>query len=1400
MALKVVNATPQPKLKVGNNYGMQYSPNVIQQPKPTSQVLQNTRNPQPVTYNPQKTAPAKKIQPAATAEQIQAAAEAQRRAVEAEVARQKKILKDKFNSNVESKIRSNMTKLTVEATKTLPRLKFGKTMNPQIKLPEQSEYDKAYAEAWHEAMAEFDKQRAGEKKSGFSKFWDKVTFGQDDRENDARRFAERRAKEIMDRDFPEFEKRITKYESMRATAQDEIIKAANTFKSQSEYDAFVAKKQSELDSEYNTLVKLEARYSAQTAAFGKASQMALTSKTARGLSKVKKLASDENPIWKYTLGSGTENIPSIVTAPSRVVNFVGNLNTKDREIYQYGGGSVKRTETGKNAWQSGFNQRNFNVRPWVDKTKDNAPQWLKDEVKSLIKARKDIGVTDPDKLDYDKVFESRLNSWNSLQKRRNTGLELAADPLNLLLGAGAASKGAKGTSWGSKLLNKVDDVTKYGKFKKGVGNFVENNKTLKWLNKEATTPSEEFALRKNAIQAGSRGEQERLLAHVEKLTKKMKDVPGYDLSWYDEFKKLGDSDLRIIQRMTGDGKLAFRDRVMLAGRNYAPVRKHLEDLGRRYSDFMEKLKLVDDVKSTRFGFGKNRIYSPRTRWVEDLEDYNFKAFKRGRQVQSGDDFLHGIGDRFFKSDIDDVIIANTKHNKKWQSHLKSTWDEYGKTFEKAKGDMEVATRDYRKRSTGLFRWARNKRNVREDVTFGRAVVNSANKLAHAPTRLWKQSVLKYRPAWTVNNVMYNTQANALAAGGRGLIEQAKMLNPRYFRKAMDEGAMFRSNLGKEIGTGRLSKFYSGVEDWSRVAAGRALEKKGFSTAQAQKRVNNYLFDYTTKNWERPLKTVVPFWSFQKNVAKAAARMPFDRPLAAIGYNRLDRYQQMQYDADFDKVVPELEKLGYSEEEIEKFRAENAKYFRGRLKVGDKYITTPFNVFSDKQMAQFGINPWLSAAQEAADAEDSFGRKVSGEEASFMRRILSKFPQFEIGRKAKQKFDIDAGRLKPSEKYIGEPGSEGFGMGKEKQGYDPSKPNYVPSMDPRQKLGQDLLAFAGVPRGLEFDKTKFVHGKKLQKVTSEYFATDWKSMDFEAQQAGQKALFEKYGMTADDFYKGILAKYDTENTKFIKGLKEDAKNKNQALFDEYEKQPYGTKSAWAAKKMQELQEAGYFKDNPYLYSFVSGTKKGDQKRWINPTTLAKAKTGAQKKADYDYAIRTGDWSAWRKKYGIKSEKARLVQEALSSGDWSKYRAKYGDKPTEKKLAYDRAKATGDWTDYRTKYGVKNSPHQFEGKFFKTAESMKKYKDAQFWKKYGDLDREGRRKLLADNPEYNTRANWTQEQWDEWKENQKKIELAKASGFKNFSKLLQFHRGQNTFKANQFNAKRRFEKRGVAIRIS
>jgi hypothetical protein len=582
------------------------------------------------------------------------------------------------------------------------------------------------------------------------------------------------------------------------------------------------------------------------------------------------------------------------------------------------------------------------------------------------------------------------------------------------------------------------------------------------------------------------------------------------------------------------------------------------------------------------------------------------------------------------------------------------------------------------------------------------------------------------------------------------VEQARLLRPRNFKRALAEvPAEVRTKLANEIGKGRLAKFGNNVENLSRVAAYRALKKKGFTDEAALKRVNRYLFDYSTKNWERPLRAAVPFWSFQKNLGKAAIQMPFDRPIAAQAYNKLDDYQQQQFDTDFDKVVPRLRELGYTDAEIEQMRQEQAKYYRGRLKVGGKYITTPFNAFSEKGLSNVGVNPYLSAFGEVATATDSFGRPTSGREAGFGARFTSKFPQAQIAKEGINKFLISTGRRKPTSSWIGAPGSEGYGLTKQAQGYDAKKPNYQAALDPGAKFAQDLAAFLGQPRGLKFDTTKFLERKTMQKLKTEYFAVDWKSLDFPAAEKKRNELFKKYGVTSDKFYKGELSKYDTEDTKRIKGMKEDAAKKTQALFAEYSRQPKGTRNVWATQKLKELVDSGYFDKNPFLKSFD----------WTNPATISKA----YRKIAYDTAKRTGNWSDYEKTYGVTPGRQKFLdyQAAKKSGNFASYNAKYGKSDKAQKAEFwQKYYATSD-TSTRRQLLRENPQYAKNGVKDEAVVAA-----AQFWEKYYQTEPADRKKLLAENPQYNTRSNWTPEMWLAWRASQKtelRGKLATVGGF-------------------------------------
>lgn len=1336
MALKVAKPQAQPKLTVTRNYGMQGS---TYNPQPTAPVkyIQNATPPKPLQAaplaRPLQGGNGNNVQNAATVQQI---AEAQRIAVAKEVARQKEVKRAAVQGGVDSRVAANTSALKLRVSSSIDRRKIavGRNYYPgSIDVPkyvsDDPEYDKIKAEAKANAMKLVDGLKGSDAK-GFDKFVDKVTFGSDRRASGARKWAEKQANDVADRQVKVYQGKLDAHNKLQATLQADYEKKKLKL-SATELNAMADQYNAKIAASVADLKRVEAYTVGTVEGYGLKAEEKMTSKAASAAGFINRNViqkAAENPVWKYTLGGGSENIPSVVTAPSRAINWVGNINTKDRQIYKYGGGTENRVTTGKNAWQSTFEQRNVNLKPVTDKPFDKKAAYKAlekgaDGTISTYWQQFKRAKNDKEKEDIAKKY---WNDQNRQARNQNSAQELAADPLNLLLGAGAASRKAgqglskaaevarvsKYTSKAMKAFDKVADV------KNATKTRVAENKIVRWLGAEAKTPEQSLA---DAIDLAKKNQgvaQHTLLPRLASIDKKISGGK-IDFSIFDDFAKLTDSEAKILQRMKA-GKLTARDRAMLAGKNYQTTRETLEAIAAKWDDFAENMRVADRVKTSRFGKGK-RTYSPSTAWTQgDLKKYNFRLKSKGR-IQNADDFAQGAVDRYIKSDLRGTAKVG-------RERLQTERDELLKRYEETMTANRSDVEKYYKRT--------------------KSPLNKIRKVAGLPTSVWKKSVLKYRPAWTVNNVAYNTQAGFLSGGLGYGAEQIKMLNPRYARKAMDAvPASVKTDLAKEIGgKGKLNKFYAGVENNPRVATFRALKKKGLSDEQALKRVNKYFFEYKTKNWERPIKAAVPFWQWQKNLTKAAAQMPFDRPAAAIGYNRLDRHQDQAFEDDFETVVPKLKKLGYSDSEIEAFKAEQAKYFKGKLKIGGKYWNTPFNAFSEKGLTSMGFNPYVAAAGETAEGVDSFGRKVSGNEASIERRLTTKFPQAELGYKFYKGMRVDKGLDKPSVKYIGKEGGEGYGLTKEKQGYDPSKPNYVASMDPRSKNKADALAFLGKPRDMEFDKDKFIKGKTLQKVTAEYFSKSaaWKDMDYEKSQAEQAAFFKKYGMTADDFYKGILAKYDTDHTKKIKGLKEEAANKNKSLFDEYAKQPQGTRNIWATDKLRELTATGYFDDNPFLKSF----------KWVNRDTA------------------------------FKADKQKAVKHALATGDWSSYRKLAGTTTSQKRKDYQYAKSSGDWSGYKKKYGTKSTPYQTDGKFFKTAATMKKYQDGQFWRKYIDASKAERKKLLAENPQFNLRANWTDEQWDTWKDEQKSKKYAKLQGYR--GDLIDQHLAENKANAGRYTA--------------
>jgi hypothetical protein len=1184
--------------------------------------------------------------------------------------------------------------------------------------------------------------------------FDKVTFGGTRRAMDARGLAEKFGQETSTTQTKRYEDSTKTFLSEQARRSQQINAAK--FGSWDEYNKAVDEYKKWEADEIDKLRFAAGAITGTLEGFNEKSKESIDNLPGKVGNWIQKnivdgpIGSITGNLWKYTLGSGDENLPSLVTAPSRAVNFLGNTINPGGTKNMHDGKTVEGIEKGKNSWTQTLNQRNFNMEQPKKYSDKDFEAWYK--TRNLSQWTADIKAGRIKESDVKKKFQDLYKAQTENDKSANWGVEFLADPLSLL-GAPtkALSKSSKVTNFVSKAIKPIAD----SKFIQGTSKIIDsvkNTKAATWLTSEAKSPQQKYIEAvQNADKVTSQAQGKFLpkIREANEIAMKERGIlkGKFDDSILEDFRMMAetgdDEAARWLQEMkNGDfsNKAKLKNWTRAGGVGSNPRLTNLKAVADKWSEFAEQMREGDKMSrmQTRFGKGKeNSFYSPRTSYV-DPEKYDFRKFKKNHKPQSAEALYRGMVDRYFKSDVIDHW-GDTQKGKvtKADSRVRSMLDEYDSVTGGAAGEVDKAFSKTR-------------------TPYGR-IRGLTDK--YGPTALWKKSVLKYRPAWYVNNFLYNTQGAMLAGGPKAFVEQTRLMRPKNYRKAMAEmPEEIKTKVASEIGNGKIAKFGNATENISRMGAFRALKSKGMSDKDALKRVNSYLFDYTTKNYERPIKAVLPFYSFQKGLAKAAVKMPFDRPLAAKGYNTVDRQQKTQFEEQFAGVRPKLKEYGYSDAEIEEIYKSESKRYMGRLKIGDKYYNTPWNAFSEKGgFSGAGVSPWLSSAAEASSAKDHFGRDLIGGDGDFLSRIIDKFPIGGFARTTDKILNKDR-----TESWIGLEGSEGYGMTKQAQGYDPSKTNYKRSLDPGANFLQDLGAFFGMPRGVEFNADKLIDEKKLRKLKDEYFAVDWKSLDFPTQEAKRNEMFKKFGVTSDSFFKGELSKYDTPTAKFIKNMKEDAFNKSKKLFDEYGRQPEGTRNVWATQKLKELVDSNYFASNPFLKTFD----------WTNPDTIAKA----YKKLDYDAAKKSGDWSAYQKKHG-KTVKQVDYESAKKTGDWSAYTKKYGK--TAKMLAIDKAVASGDWTEYANVYGVtrKETPYKFEGKFFKSKESMDRYIEGQFWAKYTEMDKVQRKEYLKANPQFNKRADWSSAQWDEWKLASKAEQKSKAMASSTFSDLFIKNLSQN-----------------------
>ena len=595
---------------------------------------------------------------------------------------------------------------------------------------------------------------------------------------------------------------------------------------------------------------------------------------------------------------------------------------------------------------------------------------------------------------------------------------------------------------------------------------------------------------------------------------------------------------------------------------------------------------------------------------------------------------------------------------------------------------------------------------------------------YTPMKIWKKSVLKWNPAWYVNNILWNVPASVSAAGADVFLEYGKLItNKNYWKqvyKTLPDGVA--SNISNEIGKGALA---TKIEDVARIATFNALKKKGFSDDKALKQVNNWLFDYGTKNWERPIKGILPFWHWQKNIIRLGATMAFQSPRSAKVYS--EGYKQF-----FERPLNSLpnEDQVYTDPETGQEVTYNPREaYKGKAKIGNKWYGVPSFAVNPETALQFGINPYLSAAADLADSKNRFGERNTDRKAWTV--LADRFPAINLGRAAVNRNNKDI------EFWFSQSGNSKWA-----QGWDNDKSNYKQGLDNNRKFYNTLKSFVGMPRGVEFDETEFNLKKNLTNFNKEFFAIDWaakEDVDYKAAQKEKEELAKKYGFDLQsDIYDNYWSKYDTETTRNTKALKKDAAKFNSpdsGYWADYFKLPAGSRTQASARrpfligKFDEWKRDHTFANNPYY--------KLPNKGEINPFTLKRQESDSQA----------------RRKAG---------------------KAKY-----QRYLEYQKAKASGDWSWFEkngsTKRARQSTPYTFDGKFFKSEESMNRYKVGAAWQEYFKLDSLAEKKaFLAAHPElpqYETPT--TAEGWTELRKtlrSKTRERARKLSGFDANRELL------------------------------
>ena len=658
--------------------------------------------------------------------------------------------------------------------------------------------------------------------------------------------------------------------------------------------------------------------------------------------------------------------------------------------------------------------------------------------------------------------------------------------------------------------------------------------------------------------------------------------------------------------------------------------------------------------------------------------------------------------------------------------------------------------------------------------------------------LWRKAVLVARPAWYVNNELFNIASSVTSGGLKALKHRFGAVDELLRLGVTDEmleAVDGMSILGTKVG------FASRQERSSRRGLYLALRNQGLDHNKALKELNKALFDYgNLKNYERPLRAVMPFWLWQKNITKRIATMPFDNPRGANAWGTI--YSKL-YEEPLDKLPDETLEFETRDGETVTYNPREANTGKMYNPITKEWMNTPFNAFTPQSLEQIGISPVIRAWNEYQTNRDYWGNRLDARK--WWENITEQFPQYGLAKALidsnRQQGGVFAdlfGAIDNKEQWL----AEGSGFTKEMQGLDPDAPNYSANLDLKAKAGAKIKSYMGIPKSKPFDYEKFERQKKEIAFRKDWFEQDWtnKNKDFwiekevydpktktyntelaydyptMAKAQEEFASQDKYGYDLQkDVYgtstsTGLFNRNDSVWTQGVKKQKEEARAFVDATYDDLEKiadantAPDGSKidpySAEGTKYIQnkrlEWEKNQTFIKNPEIKNFLQDwwfrgpdtnykgldltdpNKYLEYREWIDSGgALREAQEVGL--AKYKASPKGQFWDEYHRLKGVDPEKASAYYQKYFKPEYESElkpgEVRYRD--TDKGKFWDEYhKLREQDPDKASKYYKDNYKDEYGGKE-KTPEQQK---EISFWQKYFKSSPVVQAKMKEAEPQY------------------------------------------------------------------